>query len=46
MRFDTWTAHNDLRYDRTLLGDLTSLRFLDAGQSVSSSGPSASAKLT
>ena len=27
------TAQDDLRYDRTLLGDLTSLRFLDAGQS-------------
>ena len=33
MRFDSWTAQEDLRYDRTLLGDLTSLRFLDAGQS-------------
>ncbi|GFG51046.1 hypothetical protein MAGR_24870 [Mycolicibacterium agri] len=40
MRFDTWTAHEDLRYDRTLLGDLTSLRFLDASPR-SSSVPSA-----
>lgn len=39
MRFDTWTAHDDLRYDRTLLGDLTSLRFLDAGQSAIVLGP-------
>ncbi|GFG50660.1 ATP-binding protein [Mycolicibacterium agri] len=34
MRFDTWTAHEDLRYDRTLLGDLTSLRFLDAQSAI------------
>ncbi|GFG48899.1 hypothetical protein MAGR_03400 [Mycolicibacterium agri] len=39
MRFDTWTAHEDLRYDRTLLGDLTSLRFLDAYQSAIVLGP-------
>lgn len=39
MRFDTWTAQEDLRYDRTLLGDLTSLRFLDAGQSAIVLGP-------
>jgi DNA replication protein DnaC len=39
MRFDTWTAHEDLRYDRTLLGDLTALRFLDAGQSAIVLGP-------
>jgi len=39
MRFDTWTAQDDLRYDRTLLGDLTSLRFLDAGQSAIILGP-------
>ena len=39
MRFDTWTAQQDLRYDRTLLGDLTSLRFLDAGQSAIILGP-------
>ncbi len=39
MRFDTWTAHDDLRYDRTLLGDLTSLRFLDASQSAIVLGP-------
>ncbi len=39
MRFDTWTAQDDLRYDRTLLGDLTSLRFLDSGQSAIILGP-------
>jgi DNA replication protein DnaC len=39
MRFDTWTACEDLRYDRTLLGDLTSLRFLDAKQSAIILGP-------
>jgi DNA replication protein DnaC len=39
MRFDTWTACEDLRYDRTLLGDLTSLRFLDAKQSAITLGP-------
>ena len=39
MRFDTWTACQDLRYDRTLLGDLTSLRFLDAKQSAIILGP-------
>lgn len=39
MRLDTWAALEDLRYDRTLLGDLTSLRFLDAGQSAIVLGP-------
>jgi DNA replication protein DnaC len=39
MRFDTWTACEDLRYDRTLLDDLTSLRFLDAKQSAIILGP-------
>lgn len=39
MRFDTWTTLKDLRYDHTLLGDLTSLRFLDAGQSAIILGP-------
>jgi DNA replication protein DnaC len=39
MRFDTWNAMEDLRYDRTLLGDLTSLRFLDANQSAIILGP-------
>jgi DNA replication protein DnaC len=39
MRLDTWAALEDLRYDRTLLGDLTSLRFLDAGQSAIILGP-------
>lgn len=33
MRLDTWIACEDLRYDRTLLEDLASLRFLDAKQS-------------
>src|SRR6478752_2292242 len=36
---DTLTAQDDLRYDRTLLGDLTSLRFLEAGQSAIILGP-------
>ncbi|GAA4290167.1 hypothetical protein GCM10023161_34300 [Mycobacterium paraffinicum] len=39
MRLDTWTAHEDLRYDRTLLGDLTALHFLDAKQSAIILGP-------
>jgi DNA replication protein DnaC len=39
MRFDTWTALEDLRYDRTLLGDLTSVRFLDISQSAIILGP-------
>jgi DNA replication protein DnaC len=39
MRFDTWTAQEDLHYDRTLLGDLTALRFLEANQSVIILGP-------
>jgi DNA replication protein DnaC len=39
MRFDTWTALEDLRYDRTLLSDLTALRFLDAKQSAIILGP-------
>jgi DNA replication protein DnaC len=39
MRFDTWTACEDPRYDRTLLGDLTALRFLDAKQSAIILGP-------
>src|SRR5262245_65295684 len=41
MRFDTWTTQEDLRYDRTLLGDLASLRFLDGGQSAFVLGPGA-----
>lgn len=39
MRIDTWNAVQDLRYDRTLLGDLASLRFVDAGQSAIILGP-------
>lgn len=38
-RFDTWTTQDDLRYGRTLLGDLTSLRFAEAGQSAIILGP-------
>ncbi|ORI23609.1 ATP-binding protein [Rhodococcus sp. 1168] len=33
MAFDSWNSLDDLRYDRTLLGNLASLRFLDAHQS-------------
>ena len=39
MAFDSWNALDDLSYDRTLLGDLTSLRFLDAHQSAIILGP-------
>ncbi len=39
MRIDTWTAHDDLRYDRVLLQDLVSLRFIEAGQSAIILGP-------
>ncbi|MBP2525581.1 IS21-like element helper ATPase IstB [Rhodococcus sp. PvP104] len=39
MAFEDWNTHDDLRYDRTLLGDLTSLRFLDAHQSAIILGP-------
>lgn len=39
MRIDTWNAVDDLRYDRALLGDLVSLRFVDAGQSAIILGP-------
>ncbi|UPW04731.1 IS21-like element helper ATPase IstB [Rhodococcus pyridinivorans] len=39
MVFDAWNALDDLRYDRTLLGDLTSLRFLDAHQCAIILGP-------
>lgn len=39
MRIDTWHAVDDLHYDRTLLTDLTSLRFADQGQSVIILGP-------
>lgn len=39
MVFEDWNTHDDLRYDRTQLGDLTSLRFLDAHQSAIILGP-------
>ncbi|PXW24542.1 UNVERIFIED_CONTAM: DNA replication protein DnaC [Williamsia faeni] len=39
MRIDTWQAAEDLVYDRTLLADLTSLRFVDAGHSAILLGP-------
>ena len=39
MRLDTWTAPENLRYDRTLLADLASLRFLDEHQSAIILGP-------
>lgn len=39
MVFDTWNALDDLRYDRTLLADLTSLRFLDNQQCAIVLGP-------
>ena len=34
MRLDTWTEPADLIYDRQLLSDLTSLRFVDAGHNL------------
>lgn len=39
MRLDTWNAPENLRYDRTLLADLASLRFLDEHQSAIILGP-------
>ena len=39
MRLDTWTAPENLRYDRTLLNDLAALRFLDEHQSAIILGP-------
>ncbi len=39
MRIDTWNALDDLHYDQTLLTDLVSLRFVDAGQSAIILGP-------
>jgi DNA replication protein DnaC len=39
MRTGTWQAAEDLCYDRTLPGDLTSLRFADEAQSVIILGP-------
>ena len=39
MRIDTWDEPDDLRYDRTLWSDLTSLRFTDAHHGVLVLGP-------
>lgn len=39
MRLDTWDELDDLSYDRTLLSDLTSLRFTEAGHGVLVLGP-------
>ena len=39
MRIDTWNEPTDLRYDRTLWSDLTSLRFTEAGHGVLVLGP-------
>jgi DNA replication protein DnaC len=39
MRLDTWDEPDDLRYDRMLLSDLTSLRFTEAGHGALVLGP-------
>jgi DNA replication protein DnaC len=39
MRIDTWDELDDLNYDRTLLADLASLRFTEAGHGVLILGP-------
>jgi len=39
MRLETWDEPDDLSYDRTLLSDLTSLRFAEAGHGVLILGP-------
>lgn len=39
MRLDTWDELDDLSYDRTLLSDLTGLRFTEAGNGVLILGP-------
>ena len=39
MRLDTWDELDDLTYDRTLLSDLTSLRFTEAGNGILVLGP-------
>jgi DNA replication protein DnaC len=39
MRIDTWHEPDDLRYDRALWSDLTSLRFTDAYHGVLILGP-------
>lgn len=39
MRWDTWAEPDDLRYDRALASDLTSLAFAEAGHNVLILGP-------
>ncbi|MGH3372095.1 MAG: ATP-binding protein [Nocardioidaceae bacterium] len=39
MRLDTWDEPDNLTYDRTLLSDLTSLRFTEAGHGILILGP-------
>ena len=39
MRLDTWDELDDLTYDRDLLADLATLRFIDAGHGVLILGP-------
>ena len=39
MRLDTWDELDDLTYDRSLLSDLTSLRFTEAGNGILVLGP-------
>jgi DNA replication protein DnaC len=39
MRIETWDEPDDLTYDRTLLSDLTSLRFTEAGHGALILGP-------
>jgi hypothetical protein len=39
MRLDTWTEPDSLIYDRQLLSDLTTLRFVEAGHNLLVLGP-------
>jgi DNA replication protein DnaC len=39
MRIDTWNTMDDLTYDRTLLSDLVSLRFVDTNTNILILGP-------
>ena len=39
MRLDSWNEHDDLTYDRGLLSDLTTLRFVEAGHNALILGP-------
>ena len=39
MRLDNWNEHDDLTYDRGLLSDLTTLRFVEAGHNALILGP-------